>query len=103
LLKNIIRTQGKLVPTCYSLHVAPQLLRTVQVYSGVDKKIRGGAHVFIPGVVRPANLSELALELGDQWPAAVFSGRWEKGDLCAVLGKGVSHISIQCSFILQQQ
>ena len=85
-----VSTQGKLIPTCYTLHTAPQLLRSVRVYSGVDRKIRGGAHLFIPGIVRPANMSELALELSSEWPSQVFGGRWNKGDLCAVVSESVS-------------
>lgn len=76
----------QLVPTCYSLHMAPQIVRTVDVYAGVDKKICSGANVFLPGIVRPDDLAALAFDIGTEWPRKIFGGKFSKGDLCAVLG-----------------
>ena len=46
------RGQGgeeELIPSCYALHAAPQLLRLVTIHPGVDRNLRRGAPLFLPG------------------------------------------------------
>jgi predicted ribosome-associated RNA-binding protein Tma20/translation initiation factor 1 (eIF-1/SUI1) len=95
------------LPSCYTLHIAPEILRVVRIYSGVERKICKGADLFLPGVVRPPDLAELAAEHGPKWPEHVFGGPWEKGEVCAILAEdawapcAVGVFAVSCSDVLQ--
>ncbi|CAM9272469.1 unnamed protein product, partial [Phaeothamnion confervicola] len=76
------------IPTCYTLHRAPQILRQVFVYPGVAEKVCRGADLFLPGVVRPDDLEGTALATGTPWPHLVFGGPFAKDELCALVTAG---------------
>ena len=78
-----------LVPTLYTLHIAPQILRPVFVYSGVSKPICRGADLFTPGVVKPEEIrgdgagsgGGAAMLKGVTWPELVFGGPFAAGEV----------------------
>lgn len=68
---------SELRPTLYLLQAAPQLMPQLTVYDGVGGKIRGGADLFMPGVV----MEEAAA--GKSWVHENF-GRFGKGEYRAI-------------------
>ena len=49
----------QLLPTLYSLHRAPQMLRAVRYWRPIEKNLTRGADLFLPGVARPDDYAEV--------------------------------------------
>ena len=69
----------------YALYDAPQALcKVVLAYPGLEKQVRRGADLFLPGVVRPADLEDVCIATNKRWPEVVFQGPVVKGQVVCV-------------------